>query len=232
MHLPSVSPEQPHSAPEERTISIVLFASFFAAFLMLVLFAWLAGEVLEGDAHAFDVAVRRSVHANASPFLTLLMRGWTHFGDRLVLIVFTATAFVGFWRKGWKRGAAWIAVTMAGVVVFEVTLKLAFQRPRPEAFFGVSPVTYSFPSGHALGSFCFYATVAALIAHRVRESWIRVGLGILAAVIIAGVGFSRIYLGVHYPTDVIAGYAAAAVWVSALISLDRFRAHRRRRKLV
>jgi len=199
---------------------------------MLVLFAWLAGEVLEGDAHAFDVAVRRSVHANASPFLTLLMRGWTHFGDRLVLIVFTATAFVGFWRKGWKRGAAWIAVTMAGVVVFEVTLKLAFQRPRPEAFFGVSPVTYSFPSGHALGSFCFYATVAALIAHRVRESWIRVGLGILAAVIIAGVGFSRIYLGVHYPTDVIAGYAAAAVWVSALISLDRFRAHRRRRKLV
>jgi undecaprenyl-diphosphatase len=116
--------------------------------------------------------------------------------------------------------------------LLEVTLKLVFQRQRPEAFFGVSPVSYSFPSGHAVGAFCFYATVAALIAHRVRGYWLRVTVGIVAAIMIAGIGFSRIYLGVHYPTDVIAGYAAAAVWVSALVFVDRFRMRHRNRALL
>lgn len=225
----SVPPEQPDSAPEERTISVVLLASFFASLFMLLLFAWLAGEVMEGNAQAFDDGIRTAVHAHASPILTLIMRAWTHFGDRIVLTIFTVLAFVAFWRKGWKRGSVWIALTTVGGGLLEVTLKLVFQRQRPEAFFGVSPVTYSFPSGHAVGAFCFYATLAALIAHRVRERWVRVALGVGAAVMIAGVGFSRIYLGVHYPTDVIAGYAAGTVWVSALVTADSFRVRRRNR---
>lgn len=228
MRETSVPPEQPRSGPEERAISIVLILSFVVSIGALVFFAWLADQVFEGDARAFDDAVRNAVHAQASPALSLIMRVWTHFGDPPVIVGLTVIAFIAFWSRRWRRGSAWIAVTMAGAVVLDVTLKLAFHRPRPEAFFGVTPTTFSFPSGHALGSFCFYATVAALISHRVRSRTLRISLGILAAAMIGGIGFSRIYLGVHYPTDVIAGYTAAAIWVSTLIFLDRFRVRWRR----
>jgi membrane-associated phospholipid phosphatase len=221
-------PEQLRTASEERAISLTLISTLLLAVLALVFFHWLADEVFAGDARAFDDAVRTAIHAHATPALTLAMRAITHLGDPLTLLLVCTLGFLFFWRKGWRRGSAWLALTMAGAVVLDVTLKLAYQRARPVPFFGVAPHSYSFPSGHALGSFCFYATLAGLIAHRSRKPALRVMVGILAAVLIAAIGFSRLYLGVHYPTDVIAGYTAAAIWVSALISLDRFRRRRRR----
>lgn len=228
-------PEIQPTAAEERVISTTLVGSFLASILTLLLFAWLAEEVFEGEASAFDTAVRSAIHAHANPALTIVMSAITHLGDPLTLAVLALFSFAVFWHRGWKRGAAWIALTMAGALVLDNTLKLAFHRPRPVAFFGVSPRSYSFPSGHALGSFCFYATLAALIAHRMRDCQgrtnrlARVVLGITAAALIGIIGFSRIYLGVHYPTDVIAGYIAAAIWVSALVFADRFRQRFRRR---
>jgi undecaprenyl-diphosphatase len=222
--------EQQPTAAEERAIGYGLVASLALSVLALVFFAWLAGEVLEGDSRAFDDAVRTAVHSHVSPGLTTFMRGVTHLGDPLVVVGLCAVGFAAFWYKGWKRGAAWIAVTMAGAVLLDVTLKLAFERERPVPFFGMAPKSYSFPSGHALGAFCFYATLAGLVAHRTRRHLVRVLAGVAAGVLIAVIGFSRIYLGVHYPTDVIAGYAAAAIWVGALVSLDGLRRHRARRR--
>lgn len=224
-HTPQ--PEQQRTATEERTISFALIASLLLSVLALIFFHWLADEVFAGDTRAFDDNIREAIHAHATPTLTLAMRGMTHLGDPPTLIIFCVLGFVAFWRRGWRRGSAWLALTMAGAVVLDVTLKLAYQRPRPVPFFGVAPTSYSFPSGHALGSFCFYATLAGLIAHRSRRHLVRAGVGILAAILIAAIGFSRLYLGVHYPTDVIAGYAAAAIWVGTLVSLDRFRRRRR-----
>lgn len=223
MPEPGLQSEQTRTATEERTISFALIASLLVSAGALVFFNWLAHEVFDGDARAFDDRVRTAIHAHASPALTAAMRGITHLGDPLTLIAFCAIGFIAFWNKGWRRGSAWLALTMAGAVVLDVTLKLAFHRARPEPFFVAAPRSYSFPSGHALGSFCFYATLAGLIVHRSRDRAVRALVGIGAALLIAAIGFSRIYLGVHYPTDVIAGYAAAAIWVSALVSLDRFR---------
>lgn len=76
-------------------------------------------------------------------------------------------------------------------------------------------------------SFCVYGVLAGLLSHRIRSAGVRIMVWILAVALVAAIGVSRIYLGVHYPSDVIAGYLAAAVWVSALLAADRVRQQQR-----
>jgi undecaprenyl-diphosphatase len=119
---------------------------------------------------------------------------------------------------------------MAGASVLDTVLKLAFHRARPEPYFGyVLPESYSFPSGHALFSFCFFTAGAALLAPRLQHSALRWLVWAVAASLILAIGFSRIYLGVHYPSDVLAGYAVGLIWSSVLIVGDRL-AHARARR--
>ena len=119
------------------------------------------------------------------------------------------------------RTAALLAITMLGVAVLDVALKHAFHRPRPVAFFGPTPSSYSFPSGHALGSLCFYGILAAILPGRARGRGAKFCIWVATVLLVGMIGLSRIYLGVHYPSDVIAGYCAAAVWVGAVGFLDR-----------
>src|SRR5205807_939287 len=100
---------------------------------------------------------------------------------------------------------------------------MLYARPRPEPFFDlIMPTTFSFPSGHALGSVCFYGIVAWIIATRAKSAVFRWSAPPLLALLILLVGISRIYLGYHYPTDVIAGLASGAVWVACVSVADRY----------
>jgi len=112
---------------------------------------------------------------------------------------------------------------MVGMAALDITLKLAFHRPRPLAYFGPTPTTYSFPSGHAMGSVCFYGVLAAILAARASGRGAKWGIWMGAVLLIGLIGYSRIYLGVHYPSDVIAGYCAGAVWVGAVGFLSKIR---------
>lgn len=195
----------------------VLYAGFAAAVTALLLFAWLANEMLEGDTLRFDSAVRNTVHSWASPPLTATMRGVTQLGSPTFLILIS---IVLVWQLAWmgrKRAAILLTVGAGGALVLNELLKLLFHRQRPEAFFGyVEPLGYSFPSGHAITSACFYGVAAAIVTARMQS---RAGKALVwaGAALLAGlIGFSRIYLGVHYPSDVMAGYAAAIVWVVTL----------------
>lgn len=209
-------------------ITAVVLTSLAVAVGALVLFTWIAEEMLEGDTARFDMAVRMWVHGFASPAMTSVMRFITDLGSPGLAVV--AVISIGiFLAKGWKRGAVWIVVSLAGASLLSVALKYGFHRPRPVPFFGVAPHSYSFPSGHSLFSFCFYGVLAGLIAARVKSIWLRVLVWSLAAVLVLTIGISRIYLGVHYPSDVVAGYLAAAVWVSSLVIADRV--HKTRRGL-
>jgi undecaprenyl-diphosphatase len=100
----------------------------------------------------------------------------------------------------------------------ENALKFAFQRARPEPFFGTAPETYSFPSGHALFSACFYGVFAWLLGTAFRNRGVRAAIWTISLALIAAIGLSRLYLGFHYPTDVIAGYLVAAFWTTALLA--------------
>ena len=207
-------------------ITAVVLASLAAALVALALFTWIAEEMLEGETAHFDAAVRGWVHGFASPGMTSAMTAITDMGSQ-GLGVAAVIAVVVFLIKGWKRAAVWIVISLAGATLLSLALKNGFHRPRPVPFFGRLPHSYSFPSGHALFSFCFYGVLAGLITARVRSLWLRIFVRSSAATLVLAIGLSRIYLGVHYPSDVVAGYLAALVWVSALVIADRVRKTRR-----
>jgi undecaprenyl-diphosphatase len=180
----------------------------------LLFFVWLGEEVLRGGTQPFDDCIRLFVRARATPVLTTAMRGFSLMGEPGFLIVLGALVIAGHTRKGRPRTALLFFLTVLGSEVFDQLLKLVFHRIRPVAFFGLSdPIGYSFPSGHALVSCTFFGVLAAIAAARAGSRARRGIYYTAAALLIAAIGFSRIYLGVHYPSDVLAGYAAAVVWV-------------------
>jgi undecaprenyl-diphosphatase len=202
-----------------RSLIISLVCSAF----FLILFAWLSEEVFEGALQRFDLGVRMKVHESLGPDLTKFMLGMTFLGSIGFLTTLFAIVVAVWLAKGMKRPAVWLAIAVGGSVILDVSLKLSFHRTRPVPFVGVVPMTYSFPSGHALSSFCFYGVLAGLLCARVRSRPIRFFIWAASAALVFAIGISRIYLGVHYPTDVIAGYIAAAAWVSTLLFAARAR---------
>ena len=227
-------PEAEQTEKPAALIEWLMLVGLLSAILFLFLFARLAGEMREGETAGFDLAVRGWIHQFASPAMTQVMKAISLLGyDLLILELVIAVAI--FLRLRWRRAAAWLAITMTGAVALDVTLKHAFHRSRPVPFFGDAPHSYSFPSGHALASFCFYGALAGLIAHRLDNMALKVTVGLIAAVLVLAIGVSRIYLGVHYPSDVVAGYLAAAMWVSTMLVIDRAGtrvvARRRKRRL-
>jgi membrane-associated phospholipid phosphatase len=178
------------------------------AAVALLAFVWLAEEVLHGRTLQFDNRVRMFVHAYANPALTALMRGISLIGDPGVLVALTVPVMVWFVRTGRARTVLMFAIAMAGAELLDQLLKLAFHRPRPATFFGLAqPMGYSFPSGHALVSLAFFGALAVFVA---RRRWLYY---VAAAISVAAIGLSRVYLGMHYPTDVLGGWAAAAAWL-------------------
>jgi undecaprenyl-diphosphatase len=183
----------------------------------LVVFAWLANGALRDQTASFDAAVRNAVHAWATPGLTLLMICATQLGSAPFLLVVGALAIWRLAAAGLKHAALLLGVAALGGEALDQVLKLCFHRPRPEAFFGLAvPPTFSFPSGHALTATCFYGVLAAVLAAHMRPAAAKAGVWALAAALVALIGLSRVYMGVHYPSDVLAGYAAAVVWLTAV----------------
>jgi undecaprenyl-diphosphatase len=207
--------------PKKVKSGLLLLGALLIAAAALFVFGWLAEEMLEGDTRQFDALVRTAVHQLATPGLTRLMQVFSFFGSVVAVTAMCLAAICVSLYYGRTRTAVMLAITMAGVAALDVVLKHAFHRPRPVAFFGATPSSYSFPSGHALGSLCFYGMLAAILAGRARTRGAKFCVWMAAALLVGMIGFSRIYLGVHYPSDVIAGYCAAAVWLGAVGFLDR-----------
>lgn len=182
----------------------------------LLLFAWLAEVVLSESVVRSDENIRAYIHQFASPTLTRAMRFVTNFGDwQIVLFGTVVLLLILLYLRAFNYMKI-VAVTMTGGGILDGVLKDAFHRTRPEAFFIPRPTTYSFPSGHALISLCFYGLLAGIISLQWRKRWQRVLTWVLAACAIGTIGFSRIYLGVHWPSDVLAGYLAALMWMGAV----------------
>lgn len=205
-----------------RRLGLTLLVGLVFAAGALIFFARLADEMLEGDAKQFDDWVRSGVHQFASPSVTSAMRIVTVFGAPVVLFSLTLIVGFGFLAKKKYRAMILLVATVAGSSLLNEVLKLSFHRTRPSPFFDTElPTSFSFPSGHALMSFCFYSTLAALISARSNSRLVRIIVWAVAALVIAAVGVSRIYLGVHYPSDVVAGYAAAFIWVMFIVIVDQ-----------
>ena len=192
------------------------------AITALFFFGWLAGEMLEGDTRKFDESVRNYVHEFAFPFLTSVMQTASFLGSTLFLTVFGVVIVIALYLQKHRHGAILFTITTVGASVLLVTLKLAFRRVRPETFFDtILPASYSFPSGHSLAAFCFYGALAEILSERTDKLWQQTLVWISAVTMILLIGISRIYLGVHHPSDVVAGYAVGLIWVITIAIGDK-----------
>jgi len=205
----------PQQSPNARWFAVIP-VSLGIAVGSLLLFAWLAEVVLSESVVRSDENIRAFVHQFASPTLTHAMQFITNFGDWQIILCGTLILLSVL---AYLRAFAYmklVAITMTGGGILDGVLKDSFHRQRPDAFFVHQPTTYSFPSGHALISLCFYTLLAGIISLQWKQWWQRMLTWILATCTIATIGFSRIYLGVHWPSDVLAGYAAALMWMGAV----------------
>jgi undecaprenyl-diphosphatase len=160
------------------------------------------------------------------------MRGFSFVGSTIALTIGTIIVVVRFAMRQWIREAKLFALTMIGAGLLNITLKLAFKRPRPVPFFNLSPPeTYSFPSGHSLTSAVFFGALAAILTARIKSKRVRLAIWIVSTTMFLLIGLSRIYLGVHYTTDVIAGFVAALIWILVVRFVEIGLVRRRRRKL-
>jgi undecaprenyl-diphosphatase len=206
----------------------LLLSALIVAAGGLIFWGWLADEMSEGDMRSFDDSVRSFVNGYSSPMLTNVMQIASFLGSTLFLTIFGFGVFITFWLVKWRRAATLLTITMAGASILLFILKNVFRRARPQPFFEtLLPASYSFPSGHSLLSFCFYGALAAIVTRRIERRWFQVIVWTFAGSLVALIGLSRIYLGVHYPSDVLAGYIAAFVWVIAVAVTDRFWQHRK-----
>lgn len=194
----------------------------------LGIFIWLVDEVFEGETRVFDETIRMAVHQIASPLMTSFFIFITALGSAPVLVPAGILIGIVFAWMRWKRALVLFVLTMAGHLVSEFILKEVFQRVRPEAFFDYpQPLSYSFPSGHSFASLCFYGILAWLITARLENIYAKIAIWTFAIGMILLIGTSRVYLGVHFPSDVIGGYLTAFVWV-VTVALGDFWFGRRR----
>jgi undecaprenyl-diphosphatase len=213
------------------SLGLLLSLGLVAAAGALLLFYGLAEEVYEGDTRRFDESALEFINRFAAPWLTSFMRAVTYLGSVTFLTGAGVCAVLAFILARWRHAIITFLVTMAGAALLNVLLKLMFRRERPEPFFDMPlPESYSFPSGHALLSFCFYGVITAVVTSHIEGTGRRTFVWASAALLIALIGLSRVYLGVHYPSDVAAGYAAGFVWVVIVASADRVMETRLRQK--
>lgn len=179
-------------------------------------FGELASELSEGELDGFDRAVSAAIVSLRGRFDGPML--WlTRLGDAWTLAVLSVAVMMALFPKR-RREALYLACCTGGGALWVVVLKLLFARARPdgEPFLIPRPESYSFPSGHALGSTALFASLVVVLFVSGRPSRLRVAAALLAFLLVAGVLLSRVYLGVHYPSDVIGGAFAAAAWVSAV----------------
>ena len=199
---------------------LAILLSLLSASGVLLLFLSLAGEVVKGDTHVFDQAVLLALRGSGDPadplgprWLELTARDITSLGGYPVVILMTLCA-IGFLMIAAKGHAAvLVLVSIGGGMLLSSGLKDLFGRPRPDLVpHAVQVFTQSFPSGHATLSAVTYLTLGALLARVQPRRAVKVYLLSLAVLLTLLVGASRVYLGVHWPTDVLAGWCVGAGW--------------------
>ena len=185
-----------------RTVVLLVAALVFVVLLNEVA----EGEIMKLDTMAYDLFVGRM----RSDVLTHVMEGFTSLASVVVLAVMAAViaALAPGKAPGWC-----VSVNLVCVVVLNTILKEIVQRPRPEGFRLISETGYSFPSGHSMVSMAFFGLLIWMVWRFHRKDVMRVVWCVVFGLVIVMVGVSRIYLGVHYASDVIAGFCVSLVWL-------------------
>jgi undecaprenyl-diphosphatase len=194
-------------------LGIFLVGGLIVAAIGTAIFVEVASHVQSGSTQAFDESVIRWLAARHTHTLDAVMVEITALGTGTVVIMIVAVAGLFLVLTQHKYSAILLLASTAGGLVLNGVLKLGFNRPRPSIFVpSVNTVSSSFPSGHAMNATIVYMTVGYLAARLHKRKWARWLLIASVFVVIVLICFSRLYLGVHYPSDVLAGFLIGLAW--------------------
>jgi undecaprenyl-diphosphatase len=213
-------------------IGALLIVALAIILVCVAFFAMLANVVMAGGTQKFDDAVLLWMNQHASPELTDVALNLTALGAGMVVwfMVIVASVFLWSTRHRWSVGLLWVSILGSGLI--NSSMKLFFERPRPQLFPWRAPYAglSSFPSGHSMTAMVCYATLAYLVTRLEATKFLRRFTFFVAAVLIVSIGLSRMYLGVHYPTDVLAGFTMGLAWAAfCALGLEALRYFRHRK---
>jgi membrane-associated phospholipid phosphatase len=213
-----------------NTVGLELLAGLAILTGSAWIFGWMVEDLAEGDTKV-DTRLADWLHEHASPDLTTFFEAVTRLGNVSTLLVVVLLASAVLWRKGWIAELQLLVLAGVGAEIITVGLKHGFQRDRP--FFSdplATESSYSFPSGHASVSLAVYGTLGFIAARHLGSR--RAQFAVLAGttVLVLLIGFSRLYLGVHFLSDVIAGYSLGIAWVALCVVLLQLRLRLKERR--
>jgi undecaprenyl-diphosphatase len=199
---------------------IAALATVLLLLLAVLGFILVADEVREGDTQRVDDWVIKALRTPGDPanpigpdWLEEMARDMTALGGVLVLTLLTASVACYLWLNDQKRGTLFVVGATLGALGLSLLLKGVFDRPRPELVPHLSKIaTTSFPSGHSMLSAAVYLTLGAMLARTAQKKRLKLYFVGIALLLTFLVGISRVYMGVHYPTDVLAGWLAGLGW--------------------
>ena len=201
-------------------IATIGTVGLLSCLVTLYVIAQISEDVFEKEAFAFDKTVLLWIHQFATPSRDRLMVFVTSLGNpNTVVVIVTITLALLLWRRYYQE-AKFFFIDCLGGVVLSYGLKLFFCKTRPNLWQSpIKETSYSYPSGHSVGSMVLYGFLAYLLATRYpRFSWL---IYTMAGIIIAAICLSRLYLGVHWATDVIGGFGIGFLWVMLCITMLR-----------
>lgn len=203
---------------------ILLFSEILIGMILSIssflLFAKISRGVLNDKYFNLDLAITSFFYAIRSPLLTQIMEFFSFLGKD-VWIFSSAPIIIILAVKKHKKEAFLFSIALIMGYVINISIKWFIARPRPL----ISPLMlesfYSFPSGHSMDSFVFYSLVAFFVFRFTRNKKLSITISILSLMLVVLISISRVYLGVHYPTDVIAGMIGGFWWVVTLIFFEK-----------
>lgn len=205
-------------------LAFVLFIqivfSVILSLFSLFLFLKMGNEILEKEVFSFDSLFTQFIYSFRGPLFTTIMTSVTFLGSPLFLFSISAIFTLYIFTKRKKDALIYLVIIYSGVLL-NLVLKYFFQRPRPHHLPLVFEDNFSFPSGHAMNSFVFYFALTYFILRETKNTKATFIVAILSGILILSIGLSRIYLGVHYPSDVIAGYITGFLWFISAILFEK-----------
>lgn len=201
----------------ERVKKVVLNNyKWIICFVCLILFLALAEdvfnhEIMKGDIIGYSFISSYLIHDSLTPIVKVI----TWFGNATFILPLTVVLFILIKNK--KTGFL-IGMNLVIVTILNQALKFILQRPRPTEFRIINEIGYSFPSGHSMVSMAFYGFLIYLIYKNVKNKYLKVPLIIILSLLIIMIGISRIYLGVHYTSDVLAGFLISIAYLVLYIN--------------
>lgn len=206
-------------APElHMNLKAQLSRAFFFSLLFAAGFGLIVLLMMDQGIDRFDLRIISFIQSYESPGLTEVMSFFTFLGSGIMITVTAVLAAVVLYKGlGHRIELIVLGAAVGGASIMNLALKAVFHRTRPNIHRLIEIGGYSFPSGHSMAAAALYGSLAFLLWRHMTTSWGRKALIGASVVMIIGIGLSRIYLGVHYPSDVIGGYLASGFWLAVLI---------------